>query len=68
MRLRLTKNGKTVASRDIPCTIEALGSTSLSAVLPVPSKPGDYVLTAELRARGDKPIRSVRDAKVVEAQ
>ncbi|MGE5296710.1 MAG: glycoside hydrolase family 2 TIM barrel-domain containing protein [Solirubrobacterales bacterium] len=68
MRLRLTKNGKTVASRDVPCTIEALGSASLSATLSVPSKPGDYVLTAELTARGDKPIRSVRDAKVVEAE
>lgn len=64
LRLRLTKNGKTVVSRDIPCTIEALGRRDLSGALTVPSEPGDYLMTGELIARGDKPIRSVRDAKV----
>lgn len=67
MRVTLAKNGKTVVSRDIPCTIEGLGSKDLSCALRVPSEPGDYVMTAALIARGDKPIRSIRDAKVVEA-
>lgn len=64
LRLRLTKNGKTVVWREIPCTIEALGRRDLSGALTVPSEPGDYLMTGELIARGDKPIRSVRDAKV----
>lgn len=64
LRLRLTKNGKTVVWREIPCTIEALGRRDLSGALAVPSEPGDYLVTGELIARGDKPIRSVRDAKV----
>jgi len=67
MRVTLAKNGKTVVSRDIPCTIEGLGSKDLSCALPVPSEPGDYVMTAALIARGGKPVRSIRDAKVVEA-
>ncbi|HON90920.1 MAG TPA: glycoside hydrolase family 2 TIM barrel-domain containing protein [Sedimentisphaerales bacterium] len=64
LRLRLTKNGKTVVWREIPCTIEALGRRDLSGALTVPSEPGDYLMTGELIARGDKPICSVRDAKV----
>lgn len=65
MRLCLTRNGKTVASRVIPCKIEALGATDLSCALSIPSEPGDYTLAAELDAPGQKPVRSIRDAKVV---
>jgi len=68
LRLRLTKNGKAVVSRDIPCTIEALGSVNLSGDLAMPAEPGEYVVVAELIARGGKPVRSIRDAKVVEAK
>ncbi|MEN6427712.1 MAG: glycoside hydrolase family 2 TIM barrel-domain containing protein [Phycisphaerales bacterium] len=67
MQLRLTIDGKTVASRDVPRTIKALGSMSLSSALPVPSEPGDYILVAELVAGGQKSVHSVRDAKVVPA-
>jgi hypothetical protein len=65
MRLRLTQNGKTVASRVIPCKIEAFDATDLSCALSIPSEPGDYTLAAELDAAGQKPVRSIRDAKVV---
>jgi len=69
LRFRITaKDGKTVASREIPCTIEPLGSANLSGTLAVPAEPGDYAVTAELVARGAKPVRSVRDAKIIEAQ
>jgi hypothetical protein len=69
MRLRITaKDGKTVASREIPCTIEALGSANLSGVMTVPAEPGDCTVTAELVAPDEKLVRSVRDAKVVEVR
>ncbi|MEN6337896.1 MAG: glycoside hydrolase family 2 TIM barrel-domain containing protein [Phycisphaerales bacterium] len=69
LRLRIAaKDGKIVASREIPCTIEALGSANLSGVLAVPAEPGDCTVTAELVGHDEKPVRSVRDAKVVEVR
>ena len=68
VRLRLMKGDKAVASQDKPCTIAALGSEALSFRLPVPSEPGEYTLAAELTAKGQKPVRSIRDAKIVAAK
>jgi len=68
VRLRLLRNDDAVTSRDLPCTIPALGSETLSFKQPVPSEPGEYILMAELISGGQEPVRSVRDAKVVAAQ
>jgi len=68
LRLRLTQVDKTVASCEIPCTIDALGRRDMSLKWSVPSKPGDYVLAADLAAAGREPVCSVRDAKVVLAK
>jgi beta-galactosidase len=67
LRLRQMQGDKVVAARETPCSVAALGRETVSLTLPVPSAPGDYSVVAELRARGQEPIRSVRDGKVVAA-
>jgi hypothetical protein len=65
VRLRLMpRDNKVVASQETPCTVAALGSETVSLKLPLPSVPGAYTLVAELRAEGQKPVRSFRDAEV----
>jgi hypothetical protein len=68
VRLRLLRNNDAIAARDLPCTIPALGSETLSFKQPVPSEPGEYILMAELISGDQEPVRSVRDAKVVAAK
>ncbi len=68
VRLRLMKGDKVVASQDKPCTIGALGSETVSLTLPVAAEPGAYTLAAELVGRGQRPVLSIRDAKVVAAK
>jgi len=65
VQLRMIKDGSTVASQGQSCTVAALGSETLSFMQIVPSQPGKYMLTAELTAAGQQPVRSVRDAKIV---
>jgi hypothetical protein len=65
VQLRLVKGDVAVASQDKPYTVAALGREVLSFQQPVPSAPGEYTLIAELNAAGQKPVRSVRDAKVI---
>jgi len=65
VHLRLLRNGNPVAAQGRACTVAALGSETLSFTQSIPSEPGEYILTAELTAAGQQPVRSVRDAKVV---
>jgi beta-galactosidase len=65
LHLRLTKDGNPVAAQGRSCTIVALGSETLTFTQSIPSEPGEYVLTAELTAAGQKPVCSAREAKVV---
>jgi len=65
VHLRLMKDGSVVAAQGRSCTVAALGSETLSFTQSIPSEPGEYILTAELTAAGQPPVRSVRDAKVV---
>ncbi|MCU0916058.1 MAG: hypothetical protein MUC88_16070 [Planctomycetes bacterium] len=65
VRLSLLRNGSTVATREVPGTVPALGRETLAIRQNVPSEPGDYLLVAELIAGSDQPVRSLRDAKVV---
>jgi beta-galactosidase len=68
VHLRLMKNGSPVAAQGRSCTVAALGGETLAFMQIVPSQPGEYILTAELTAAGQLPVRSVRDAKVVATQ
>jgi beta-galactosidase len=65
VHLRLMKNGSPVASQGRSCTVAGLGRETLSFTQSIPSVPGDYILTAELTAAGRRPVRSVRDARVI---
>jgi len=68
VHLRVTRDGNLVAAQGTSCTVAALGSETLSFTQSIPAEPGEYVLTAELTAAGQPPVRSVRDAKVVAAK
>ncbi len=57
-----------MASQGRSCTVAALGGETLSFTQAIPSEPGEYILTAELTAAGQQPVRSVRDAKVIAAK
>jgi hypothetical protein len=61
----MQRDSKSVASQDTPCQVAALGRETVSLTLTLPSVPGAYTVVAELRAEGQKPVRSVRDAEVV---
>jgi len=64
LQLGLLKRDRIVASREVPCAVDALGSATLSIPLSMPPETGAYTLTAELTGAGHEPIRSVRDARV----
>ncbi len=68
VQLRLVKGDSIVASQDKPYTIAALGREVLSFKLSVPRHRASIRLIAELNAAGQKPVHSVRDAKVVESE
>jgi hypothetical protein len=68
VRLRLLRNDDAITVWYMPYTVPALGTQTLSFTQKVPSEPGDYVLMAELMSGDDKPVRSLRDAKVIAAQ
>jgi len=67
VRLSLRRNGSTVATREVPGTVPALGRETLAIRQSVPPEPGDYLLVAELISGSDQPVRSLRDAKIVAA-
>jgi hypothetical protein len=68
LRLCLKQGDRIVASREIPCTIGALGREDVSLALSLPTEPGDYTLAAELTADGQEPVHSIRDARVIAAK
>ncbi len=68
VQLRWVQGASILASQDRPFTIAALGREVLSFRPAVPSAPGEYALVAELNVAGQRPVRSIRDAKVVMAE
>lgn len=68
VQLRLSRSGRTVMKMETQCQIDALGRGVVTFEQPIPSEPGDYVLTAALTAEGQGTVRSVRDARVVAAK
>ena len=67
VRLHWMKGTGTVAAQEQGCTVPGLGSQTVTFRLAVPSVPGDYTLIAELADAAGKPVRSLRDAKIVPA-
>ncbi len=67
VRLLWAKGTDTVAAQEQECTVRGLGSQTLTFRLAVPAAPGDYTLIAELAGAAGKPVRSLRDAKLVPA-
>ncbi|MCL5279671.1 MAG: hypothetical protein M1376_07170 [Planctomycetes bacterium] len=67
VRLRWVKGTDVVAAQEQECTVRSLGSQTVTFRPVVPSAPGDYTLIAELADVSGKPVRSLRDAKVIPA-
>jgi beta-galactosidase len=67
VRLRWMKRTDAVAAQEQACTVPGLGRETIAFRLAVPSAPGDYTLIAELADAAGKPVRSLRDAKIVPA-
>ena len=65
LNLHLMKDDKAVVSWGVGCAVGALGSTTVSSLLPIPAQPGDYTVVAQLSIDGQEPVRSIRDAKVI---
>jgi beta-galactosidase len=66
VRLRLMqRDDETAAAQETLCTVAALGRETVSLTLALPAVGGAYTLAAELRAEGQEPVRSTRDAAVV---
>jgi beta-galactosidase len=67
VHLHWMKGTDTVTAQEQACTVRGLGSQTVTFRLAVPSAPGDYTLIAELADAAGKPVRSLRDAKIVPA-
>ncbi len=67
VRLLWMKGTDTVAAQEQGCTVRGLGGQTVTFRPLVPSAPGDYTLIAELADATGKPVRSLRDAKIVPA-
>ncbi|MBL7133755.1 MAG: hypothetical protein ISS78_06625 [Phycisphaerae bacterium] len=65
VRLRILRDGKTVAEKVLPCKVPASGGTRLSFTVRIPAELVGYQLEAALVKRGNRPVRSVRDFKAV---
>ncbi|MBM4025880.1 MAG: hypothetical protein FJ280_10815 [Planctomycetes bacterium] len=66
VRLHWMKGTDAVAAQEHACTVPGLGRQTATFRLTVPPTPGDYTLVAEVTAAG-RPVRSLRDAKIVPA-
>jgi len=62
VRLRITRDGKTVLEKTQPCKVAALGATKLDFTLKIPAA-GDYQLEAALIKGSERPVCSFRDFK-----
>ncbi|MBN2137059.1 MAG: hypothetical protein JW720_04580 [Sedimentisphaerales bacterium] len=54
-----------VARQSRPCTVEALGREVLSFKVKFPAETGRYRLAAQLLSQGERPIRSMRDFRII---
>lgn len=64
VRLRLLRDGQTVAEKAQPCDVASLGSQKLTFAIDIPSQPGRYQIEAALVSPGVEPVRSLRDFDV----
>jgi beta-galactosidase len=62
VRLRITRDGKTVLEKIQPCKVAELGATNLDFAMKIPAA-GNYELEATLIKGSEPPVRSVRDFK-----
>ena len=62
VRLRILKDGKSVAEKTQVCKVDAFGATQLDFTMKIPAA-GDYVLEAALIKGSEHPVCSVRDFK-----
>ncbi len=67
VRFRLLRDHKVLVDQNEPCRVAPLGQTKLKFMFILPSEPGNYQLEANLLRGGTKPVRSLRDFKVVTA-
>jgi beta-galactosidase len=65
LRLRLLRDGQSVAEKTQPCEVASLGRQKLTFSIEVPAEPGKYQLEAALVSPGAEPVRSLRDFEVV---
>ncbi len=65
VRLRILRDGGTVAEKVLPCKTPAPGATRLSIALKIPAKLANYQLETALVKQGASPVCSVRDFKAV---
>ena len=63
--LKLMLGRRLIAEQSQPCTVVGLGREELLFEQKLPAEMGGYTLVGELAAKGQRPIRSLRDFKVV---
>jgi len=68
IRLHLDRGDQTVIRQEQPCQVPALGREIVTFSIAVPEATGAYLLTAELAAAGQEPVRSLRDIQVLARQ
>jgi hypothetical protein len=68
VRLRVVEGDRELSVRSQPCTIPALGRTTLEFRTTLPAETAGYSLIAELVRGTEKPVRSRRDFRVKPAE
>jgi beta-galactosidase len=63
--LQIVRGKQVVGKQSKPCTVESLGREILAFEQKFPTEAGDYRLVAQLAGDDGKPVRSIRDFKVV---
>ena len=63
--LQILRDKQVVSRQSKPCTVESLGREILTFEQKFPIEAGDYRLVAQLAGDDGKPVRSIRDFKVV---
>ncbi len=64
VRLRLLRDGKTVAETTKPCEVPALGRQVVTLSLDLPANPGAYQVEAALIRGDSQPVLSLRDFEI----
>jgi beta-galactosidase len=65
VRLSVLQGEKDLSTRSATARVPGLGRTTLAIPQSIPAAPGDYTLMAELTGASGRPVRSVRDLKVI---